>query len=186
MATMTARGRARRELLLRAAAGLVAERGFHAVGIADIGAAAGVTGSAIYRHFGSKEAILVALFDQVLDELLVGARRAVELSRPLDELIDRHAEFAMRERALIKVWSTESQNLPATDRTRLRRKQRAYADLWADVLVAMRPDASRPSAIATIHAVFGLLNSVADYAPQIAHVELKSLLCRSARNVLRG
>ena len=54
----------------------MAERGFHAVGIADIGAAAGVSGSAIYRHFRSKQEILAALLDPVVDGLLAGASRS--------------------------------------------------------------------------------------------------------------
>jgi AcrR family transcriptional regulator len=185
MATITARGRARRELLLRATAELVAQHGFHAVGITDIGAAAGVTGSAIYRHFESKEAILVALFDLVLDELLDGARRAVQRARPLDELIEGHADFAIRERELIKVWSTEGQNLPSDDRSRLRRKQRTYTELWTEALLASRPNSSRQTATATVHAVFGLLNSVADYTAQIPRDDLRAVLGKAARAVLR-
>ena len=74
----TARGQRTRERLLGATAELVAERGFHAVGIADIGAAAGVTGSAIYRHFPSKQDILVALLDRVVDDLRAGAGAVVD------------------------------------------------------------------------------------------------------------
>src|SRR6266436_8783688 len=59
----------RRQRILSAAADLVAERGYHEVGMADIGAAAGITGSAIYRHFDGKSAVLVAMFDHVIDDL---------------------------------------------------------------------------------------------------------------------
>ena len=59
----------RRQRILSAAAELVAERGYHEVGMADIGAAAGITGSAIYRHFDGKSAVLVAMFDHVIDDL---------------------------------------------------------------------------------------------------------------------
>ena len=48
----------RRELLLRAAADLFAARGFHDVGMDDIGAAAGITGPGVYRHFASQQALL--------------------------------------------------------------------------------------------------------------------------------
>ncbi|MBS2080005.1 helix-turn-helix domain-containing protein, partial [Mycobacterium tuberculosis] len=44
----------RRLKLLSAAERLFAERGFLAVRLEDIGAAAGVSGPAIYRHFPSK------------------------------------------------------------------------------------------------------------------------------------
>ncbi|MDT5175569.1 MAG: hypothetical protein QOG37_2820, partial [Mycobacterium sp.] len=54
----------RRLQLLAAAERLFAERGFLAVRLEDIGAAAGVSGPAIYRHFPNKESLLV--------ELLVG------------------------------------------------------------------------------------------------------------------
>jgi hypothetical protein len=36
----------------------VARKGFHAVSVAEIGAAAGVTASGIYRHFDRKTAVL--------------------------------------------------------------------------------------------------------------------------------
>jgi AcrR family transcriptional regulator len=59
----------RREKILRAAAELFAGRGYHAVSLADIGAAAGIVGSGVYRHFASKAAILVALFDEFTGRL---------------------------------------------------------------------------------------------------------------------
>ena len=49
---------ARRDQLLSAAALLFRRRGFHAVGIDDIGAAVGLSGPAVYRHFPSKQALL--------------------------------------------------------------------------------------------------------------------------------
>src|ERR1044072_2789426 len=67
----------RRERILAAAAELAARRGFHTVGMADIGAEAGIVGSGIYRHFGSKEAILVALLDRVMARLQDGAARII-------------------------------------------------------------------------------------------------------------
>lgn len=63
----SARGAARREAILAAAAQLFADRGYAAVGMDDIGAAAGVTGPAIYRHFGAKASVLTAVFDRVID-----------------------------------------------------------------------------------------------------------------------
>ena len=123
----TARGRRRHEQLLDATAELVAERGFHAVGIVDIGAAAGVSGSAIYRHFRNKQELLVALIERVVDELLSGARGvvdgAVDASAALDALVHAHVAFALRDRAIIKVYSQEIDQLPEADRGRLRRQQ---------------------------------------------------------------
>ncbi len=60
----------RKSRILAAAADLVARNGFHAVSISQIGNAAGITGSGVYRHFDSKSAVLVALFDRVIDDLM--------------------------------------------------------------------------------------------------------------------
>lgn len=53
-----------RERILKAAAELFAERGFHGVSISDVAEAAGLVKSAIYHHFPSKEALYVAVLDQ--------------------------------------------------------------------------------------------------------------------------
>src|ERR1700674_5372028 len=64
----------RRLQLLSAAERLFAERGFLAVRLEDIGAAAGVSGPAIYRHFPNKESMLVELLVGISARLLAGAR----------------------------------------------------------------------------------------------------------------
>ena len=64
----------RKQRILTSAAALGARRGFHAISMADIGAEAGIVGSGIYRHFGSKTSILVAMLDQVMDRLPGGGR----------------------------------------------------------------------------------------------------------------
>ncbi|MFA5885672.1 MAG: TetR/AcrR family transcriptional regulator [Acidimicrobiia bacterium] len=187
-AAVTARGRRTRERLLEATAELVAERGFHAVGIADIGAAAGVTGSAIYRHFPSKQDILVALLDRVVDDLLSGARTVVaDAATPeaaLDGLLRAHVDFALRDRALIRVYDQEADHLPDADRARLRRTQRAYADEWVGVLARVRPDLSAESGRAAVHATFGLVNSVADYRSPLLPDDLRALLLAMAHSAL--
>ena len=51
----------RRAELLAAAATLFADRGFAGVRLEDLGAAVGISGPAVYRHFPNKEAVLVEL-----------------------------------------------------------------------------------------------------------------------------
>jgi AcrR family transcriptional regulator len=176
----TARGRRTREQLLAAAADLVAERGFHAVGIADIGAAAGVSGAAIYRHFASKQDILSALLDRVVEGLRDGAREAVTDARTpddaLDALIAAHVDFALRDRSIIAVYDQEAHTLPDDDRRRIRRTQRAYAETWAEVLRERTPGLTPEVARAAVHAAFGLVNSVSDYRTELADDDLRGLL----------
>ena len=61
----------RRGQLVAAAERLIAERGFLAVRLEDIGSAAGISGPAIYRHFPNKEALLVELLVSVSDQIEV-------------------------------------------------------------------------------------------------------------------
>src|SRR5687768_3233831 len=68
------RQRSRREEILEIAVGLFAARGYHGVSMDDIGAAAGVTGPALYHHFAGKEAMLVAALIPVSDSLLAAGR----------------------------------------------------------------------------------------------------------------
>src|ERR1700676_1810361 len=100
----TRRGRAksdRRTQLIGAAERLVAERGYLAVRLEDIGAAVGVSGPAIYRHFPNKEALLVELLVGISTRLLAGARevrsREADATTALNGLIDFHLDFALGE-----------------------------------------------------------------------------------------
>src|SRR5215813_3488640 len=87
----------RRDKLIAAAERLVAERGFLAVRLEDIGAAVGVSGPAIYRHFPNKEALLVELLVGISTRLLAGAKsvvaEAADAEAALDGLIDFHLDF---------------------------------------------------------------------------------------------
>ena len=67
----------RRQALLSAAAALFAVDGFNRVSLEDLGAAAGVSGPAVYRHFAGKQAVLGALLLSVSQDLLDGGRRVV-------------------------------------------------------------------------------------------------------------
>ena len=71
------RRRSRRDEILEIAVGLFATRGYHGVSMDDIGAAAGVTGPALYHHFAGKEAMLVAALAPVSERLLEGGRARV-------------------------------------------------------------------------------------------------------------
>ena len=186
----TARGRERRQRLLDATAELVAVRGFHSVGIAEIGAAAGVTGSAIYRHFENKHELLVALFDQVLDELIDRARTAVgdadNVDDALADLVRAQVAFALRNRAVIVVYGQEEINLPVEDRRRLRRKQRAYVQVWADTVSKLRPELTGAEVVAAVSGAIGLLNSVSTFDVPMSDADLGAFVTDMALGALRA
>ena len=99
----------RREAILAAALELFRRRGFHAVGIDEIGTLAGISGPGVYRHFPSKSSLLVALFDGLSDRMLAAAEEIRKLDCPpaetLDRLVDFHVATAVAERALHRLGS---------------------------------------------------------------------------------
>lgn len=178
----------RRDKILEAAAELVARRGYHAVSLADIGAAAGIVGSGIYRHFGSKSAILDALLDQAMDRLVGNAARALA-SGATDEqvlaaLVADQVAFAVDDRRLVQLYQREIHTLPEADRRRLRRRQRHYIEEWVHVLAGVRPGTTDGEARARVHAAIGAIQSVASYNSGLPRDELVRLLTGIAQACL--
>lgn len=160
--------RSKREKLLAAAAALFADRGYGSVTLADIGGAVGISGPAVYRHFKSKEAVLGELLVEVSEHLLAEARKIVLTSRGPDDvlcsLVDFHANFAVQNPSLITVQSRELPSLATEYQHQVRRLQRSYVEIWADVIASARGLSRREEALAAAHAAFGLLNSTPRYS----------------------
>lgn len=153
----------RRSQLIAAAERLVAEKGYLAVRLEDIGAAVGISGPAIYRHFPNKEALLVELLVGISTRLLAGARevldRAPDPAAALDGLIDFHLDFALGESDLIRIQDRDLGHLPDPAKRQVRRAQRQYVEIWVEVLRALDSGLDEASARVMAHAAFGLLNS---------------------------
>ncbi len=171
---------ARRERILAAAAELAARRGFHTVGVADIGAEAGIVGSGVYKHFGSKEAVLVALLDYGMDQLADGAAAILAAEpdghRALSALVRDHIAVAIRDRAALAVYHRESQTLPEADRRRLRRRQRLYLEEWVHLLAPLRPDLADGELRLAVHAAIGAIQSTLFFRSGLAPERLAELL----------
>jgi len=159
-----ARRRSRRDEILEIAVGLFAARGYHGVSMDDIGAAAGVTGPALYHHFAGKEAMLAAALIPVSEQLLAGGRsRIVEFAdqphAALTALVDFHVDFALANPAVIALHLHELDRLPDEPRRQIRRLQRQYVEEWVTVLTVLRPALSDGEGRVLAHAAFGLMNS---------------------------
>ncbi|HTI23869.1 MAG TPA: TetR/AcrR family transcriptional regulator [Kutzneria sp.] len=161
----------RREQILAAAAELFARHGFHGVGINDIGAAVGISGPALYRHFRSKDAVLGEMLTSISELLLDGAqarvREATDPENSISSLIRWQVDFALDNPALITVQERDLGNLADSDRQRVRALQRRYVEVWVTTIRRARPEVGEPAARAAAHALFGLINST----PHSAHLD---------------
>ena len=178
------RSSARRKELIAVAANLFASRGYYPVTVDDIGDAVGLTGPALYRHFSSKEALLVAVFDQVIEQLTDRMRELVsqapDPAAALRAIVRLHVEFAIEQRQNVAVWRQEFQNLPETDRWRLRRAQRLYVEEWVHLVHELRPEFSDTEVRAAVHAAMGLLQSPSDFESGLAAEAAVNLLMSMA------
>lgn len=176
-----------RDVMLRQAARLFAERGFRGTSVEDIGAACGVSGPAVYKHFAGKDAILARLLVDISEQLLEGGRQRAAHADPataLEQLVEFHTDFALGEPDVIRVQDRDLPSLNERERARVRQLQRSYVELWTEVL--RRIDPALPAEIARLraHAVFGLLNSTPHSAQ--GRDEARRQLCAMALRALRA
>ena len=179
----TARDRAkadRREVLLDAAARLFAERGFDRVSLEDLGAAAGVSGPAVYRHFPGKQAVLGALLVGVSENLVAGGAEVVARVEGADDalaaIVAFHVDFALANPDVIRVQDRDLDSLADDDRGRVRSLQRTYIDTWVGLLARVLPGVERPQLRIRARATFGLINSTPHSARSSPRAAVRALL----------
>lgn len=149
------------ERILAAAERLFAADGFHAVGVDAIGAEAGVSGSAIYRHFSGKDEILAALFDQATAELL--ARLGTVQADPhaeLERLVDVHLDFTLERSRLASIWQHEQRSLTAENHRTFARARELYIDRWMACLGRAYPERDRDELAIAMNAAQAAIMSV--------------------------
>ena len=179
----------RREQILAVAATQFAERGFHGVSVYDLGAALGISGAALYKHFANKEAILGEMLVGISERLLSeGQRRAddaaTDSAAVLTALIAWHVEFALANPALITVQFRDLASLADSDRRAVRHLQGRYVELWVSAIcTAVGCDEKRARSAA--HATFGLINST-PHSARLRRTEMADLLQQMALGALRA
>ena len=167
---LRARYEGRRAEVVAAAARQFAENGYAATSIADLTAATGLTAGGLYHYIGSKEALLVAICDELLEPLLARAREIAAS----DELAPKG-----QLRALLRAWlahieshqdhmlvfSQERQVIESEPQWRaVRRHRKEFEEILDDVL--RRGEESGAMAFEdrglTLLALLGMVN----YTPQ--------------------
>lgn len=185
--TITQRSQAkesRRQALLAAAASLFAVNGFNRVSLEDLGAAAGVSGPAVYRHFPGKQAVLADLLTTVSQDLLEGGRRVVadnpDPAVALRRLVEFQVDFALGKPDVIRVQDRDLSNLSEQDQSAVRTLQRSYVEVWVEVLALIHPETDPSELRMRAHATFGLINST----PHSVRSHGRKMASRTARPLL--
>ena len=156
----------RRALILEAAIQLFHERGYPATSVDDIGAAVDVSGPAIYRHFSSKEEILIEAMILAADEVheAIQTSPAAQDESLLERYVNAYIRTALRRSALIAVWNSEARHLSAERRSPMTKRLRAWTNDWSAVLRSVRPELTAEQANLLVTATIGMITSVATSA----------------------
>ncbi len=158
------KGERTREAIMAAAAELFRERGFRETSLSDIGAAAGVSGPAIYRYFTSKGELLSVLIEEAAILWRGTADEVLNEDTPpqvtLERLIDAAVTLQLRNGNLRDVFAKEYRSLDDDARRRVARIERVRMAEWVHLLSEVRPGLSDQEARAAVTMVDGMLRSI--------------------------
>ena len=155
------------QALLAAASAQFADRGFHAVSIREIAAAAGVSLSALYHYYPSKQALLAALLHEGMDDYQARCTEALaeaghDPARRLAAVVGATVRYRAERSEASLLLMNEARALEPEQRERYRARQREASDRFrepidagvaAGVFTTPYPDDVRRSIIASCNAV---------------------------------
>ena len=177
----------RRAHIVTAAAELFAADGYPAAGMDQIGAAAGITGPAIYRHFDSKAAVLAAVFDGIIDAVTAAPGSVPDEQSPAAELLALvrvYAAAVASRRRLMAVFVREVHHLPPEHGADLADRQRVLVRQWRTLVSLVHPDWPPEVVRATVHGCFGMLNALGTFDSALTDDELADTLVSLATRML--
>jgi len=164
-ATVRRRPGGRRAVILAAALELFSRQGYQETGIDEIGAAAGVSGPAIYRHFGSKQDLLAAAFMASFDRRRAQIRDRLAgvlvVEDRLELIVRDTVENTLDERQVLTLYTRELRHLPREMRAPVQRKQQELTNDWVGVLSGVHPHLSAAEARMAVVCVHNLIATLA-------------------------
>jgi AcrR family transcriptional regulator len=152
-----------RERILRVAAEIFAEKGYHGTSVAEIGDAAQIKRGGLYYHIGSKEELLFDLSKRHVEEALENCRKVVETDlhpvEKLRELAHEHLAALVRRRAEVTVVLREMHCLTGERAEQLRKLRDQHQDLFRQVLEeGVQQKVFRKSDSITVLGILGMYN----------------------------
>ncbi len=177
-------------LILRTAAAIFAEKGYHQASIRDISRATGISLSGLYYYVRSKEEILFRIQEHSfatvqanLDRLLEGVRDPEEQLRLL---VENHLRFFVTNMKEMKVLSHEATALSGEPEARVNALKRGYRDACAALLAQLKPGQTPQQLRAATHALFGMMNWIYNWYRPGRDLEVEELAAEMTRIFLHG
>ena len=152
---------AKLQRILRTAARVFAEKGYHQASIRDISRATGVSLAGLYYYFQSKEELLFLIQDHALGSLIAGVEDRLPTSGdPLEKLrilIDNQLRFFVDNMSEMKVLSHEAGSLTGEFRANVEAQKRRLTRLAKQILREVDPRSELDERVSAF-ALFGMMN----------------------------
>ncbi|BAL91280.1 putative TetR-family transcriptional regulator [Actinoplanes missouriensis 431] len=181
---------ARREILLAESVQLFHRYGYHAVGVEEIGRAAGINASSVYRYFPGKADILAAAFyrasERVAETTAVALAGADGDEDALRRMSQSYVDLTFERSALVSVYLAENNNLPEADRHELRKVQRLHVEEWVRLLGRLRPELAAAEARLLVHAALNVVTDLSRWVRFDRSSGMDRHLVRLALTVLKA
>ncbi|HKP74597.1 MAG TPA: TetR/AcrR family transcriptional regulator [Longimicrobiaceae bacterium] len=177
------------ESILRTAAAIFAEKGYHQASIRDIARGTGVSLSGLYYYFDSKEELLFLIQDHAFGTLLGSLEQMLEgvdePHRRLRILMENHLRYFVGAQAEMKLLSHEGESLTGDYRRTVNAKKRRLTDLAGQILREVRPGGDVDARVATF-SLFGMMNWLYNWYRPGVDVPLERLVDDMYRIFLHG
>ena len=184
------------EFILRNAARIFAEKGYHSTSMRDISRETGVSLAGLYHYCRSKEELLFLIqdncFGRVLERLQERLREADDAVERLRLVIENHLSFFAANMAEMKVLSHEADSLAGEMHAHVSGKKQQYTKLVRRILSEVQAQQARSEArqkidltVAT-YALFGMMNWIYNWYDPRGKLSVHDLVDNITRLFLNG
>ena len=181
--TIVRRPRDRKRQIADTAARLFCARGFHRVGVDEVAAEVGITGGAIYRHFGNKGDLLARTVADAVDGL-EAALTVVDDQAEAAEVVGALAGLAVEQRHLAVLLDREARHLEPDERARHLRRIAGIVHRMEGVVQRTRPDLGAADVAVLMRAAAAVVASPAYHRATLPPGRAEALLVAMVMAVL--
>ncbi|HJU54605.1 MAG TPA: TetR/AcrR family transcriptional regulator [Pyrinomonadaceae bacterium] len=182
------------EFILRNAARIFAEKGYHSTTMRDISRETGVSLAGLYHYCKSKEELLFLIQDNCFGRVLERLQeRLRETSEPVEKLrfvIENHLSFFAANMAEMKVLSHEADSLAGELHAHVSDKKQQYTQLVRQILSevqqAQTGDARKVDITVGTYALFGMMNWIYNWYDPRGVLSVNELVENITRLFLTG
>lgn len=178
--------------VMKTAAAIFAEKGYHSTSIRDISRATEMSLSGLYYYFTSKEELLFLIQDYAFGTLINDCKKLIAgVDDPVDRLrllIENHLNYFVNNMNEMKVFSHEANSITGDYFKKVNSKKRQYVDITIDLLneIAGRNHLKGLDTRIAAFSLFGMMNWIYHWYNPRKDVDVVGLSQNISRLFLYG